>query len=139
MRVARLKLSKRALPMTRLFFGFFCMIAVVAAAPRPSQAQSGAACLRLVQAPLNRDDEAALRRQLDAWVETCRQASAANPADTRLKIALSKALWHAQGRPESLPPLREAIAQGDTAAMLDLFNDYNSFDGRLDRPDVIPR
>lgn len=57
-------------------------------------------------------------------METCRQANEAIPADTRLKIALSKALWHAQGRPASLPPLREAIARGDTTAMLALFNDY---------------
>jgi len=125
--------------MTRLLLGILCVTAVLAVAPRVSQAQSADACLKLAQLPLNRNDEAALRKQLDTWVETCRQASAEAPADTRIKIVLAKALWHAQGRPASLPPLREAIAQGDTDAMLELFNDYNSFDGHLDRPDVIPR
>ena len=125
--------------MIRVLIGFLCMIAALTAVAQPSLAQSADACLRLAHERLNRDSEAALRQQLDTWVETCRQASAANPADTRLKIALSKALWHAQGRPASLPPLREAIAQGDTNAMLELFNDYNSFDGHLDRPDIIPR
>ena len=45
------------------------MTAALAAAPRPSQAQSADACLKLARAPLDRDDEAALRKQLDAWVE----------------------------------------------------------------------
>ncbi|HEX5213804.1 MAG TPA: hypothetical protein VFW22_18930 [Pseudolabrys sp.] len=125
--------------MIQLLLSILYLIAALLAAPQPAQAQSADACLRLAHEPLNRDNEAALRQQLDSWVETCRQASATNPADTRLKIGLSKALWHAQGRPASLPPLREAIAQGDTNAMLELFNDYNSFDGHLDRPDLIPR
>ena len=125
--------------MIRLLLSIPCVLAALLAAPQPSRAQSADACLRLAREPLNRDNEAALRKQLDTWVETCRQASETNPADTRLKIVLSKALWHAQGRPASLPPLREAIARGDTNAMLALFNDYNSFDGHLGRPDVIPR
>ena len=42
-------------------------------------------------------------------------------------------------RNEFIPLLRSAIAQSDTEAMLLLFNDYNSFDRHLDRPDLIPR
>lgn len=96
-------------------------------------------CLYLADATLDRNDEQALRQQLATWVDACRNASEANPADARLKLALSKALWHAEGRPASLGPLREAIAQGSTEAMLALFNDFNSFDRHLGRPDLIPR
>ena len=44
-----------------------------------------------------------------------------------------------KGRDESIPLLRAAIAQGDTEAMLALFNDFNSWDRHLGRPDLIPR
>ena len=44
-----------------------------------------------------------------------------------------------KGRDEFIPLLRAAIAQGDTEAMLALFNDFNSWDRHLGRPDLIPR
>ena len=106
-------------------------------APMPST--PAGKCLYLADAPLDRDDKEALRMQLDAWVATCREATAADPANSKLKVALSRAYWHAVGREASLAPMREAIVQGDTEAMLDLFNDFNSFDRHLDRPDLIPR
>ena len=52
----------------------------------------------------------ALRQQLATWVDACRNASEANPADARLKLALSKALWHADsaalGSMAAMPPIR---------------------------------
>ena len=110
-----------------------------AADAQPAPAAIGQECLKLAAATLDRSNQAAYDKTLSAWVETCQQAVAANPSDTRFKVALSKGLWHKDGRPASLGPLREAAAQNDTEALLEIFNDFNSFDRHLDRPDLIPR
>ena len=113
--------------------------ATLGATPAWAASSLSADCFRLTEAPLDRDNDKTLRKQLDTWLETCRQASDADPTNTHLKVALSRAYWHAVDREASLLPLREAIAQGDTQAMLNLFNDFNSFDRHLGKPDLIPR
>jgi hypothetical protein len=95
---------------------FLIIVLLLCALTAAAQAQSAADCFRQTDAPLDRSNDQKLKQQLATWVDTCRKASEANPADTRLKLALSKVLWHAEGRPASLMPLREAIAQGDTEA-----------------------
>src|SRR5664279_2139171 len=131
--------------MTRAIFALISLLPIAqallpgAAHAQPSPAAIGQECLRLAAATLDRNNQAAYDKTLTTWAETCQQAVAANPSDARFKVALSKALWHQDGRPASLGPLREAAAQNDTEALLEIFNDFNSFDRHLDRPDLIPR
>jgi TPR repeat protein len=132
--------------MTRAIFALLLLLPLVtqallpgAAYAQPTPAAIGQECLRLAAVPLDRSNQAAYDKTLMTWAETCQQAVSANAGDTRLKVALSQALWHKDGRAASLGPLREAAAQNDTEAMLEIFNDFNSFDRHLNRPDLIPR
>ena len=128
--------------MTRPIHILLSLLPIVAQAIAPNAVYAQTPtqdCLRLTAAPFDRSNQAAFDKMLKTWVEICHQAVAANPADTRFKVALSKALWHKDGRPASLGPLREAAAQNDTEALLAIFNDFNSFDRNANRPDLIPR
>jgi TPR repeat protein len=125
--------------MARSFFALFLLC--VSAAVAPAQAQAPAAslaqeCLRLNAKEIDWTDHAAGDKHRVIALETCRQAYAANGEDPKIKIALAR--W-VKSRQESIPLLRSAIAQNDTEAMLALFNDFNSWDRHLDRPDLIPR
>jgi TPR repeat protein len=132
--------------MTRAIFALLSLLPLAAQAlapgaayAQPAPAAIGQECLRLAAAPLDRGNQAAYEKTLKTWVETCQQAVAANPSETRFKFALSQGLWHKDGRPASLGPLREAAALNDTEVLLEIFNDFNSFDRDLNRPDLIPR
>src|ERR1700690_3509976 len=125
--------------MARSFFALFLLC--VSAAAAPAHAQTPAAslaqeCLRLNAAKVAWSDQEASAKHRVIALETCRQAYAANGDDPKIKIALTR--W-VKSREESIPLLRSAIAQNDTEAMLALFNDFNSWDRHLDRPDLIPR
>ena len=116
-------------------------ILVLIAVPALAHAQSpsasiGQECQRLAAAKIDWSDQTVSTKHRKTWLETCRQAYAANADDPRIKLALAGAL---QNRAESVPLLRAAAAQNDTEAMLALFNDFNSFDRNLNRPDLIPR
>jgi TPR repeat protein len=107
----------------------------------PARAQAPAAsvvndCLRLSAAKIDWGDRDVADKHRKLWLETCKQAYAHNGDDPHIKVALAGAMTD---RNEFIPLLRSAIAQNDTEAMLLLFNDYNSFDRHLDRPDLIPR
>ena len=93
-------------------------------------------CLRLSAAKIDWGDRDVADKHRKLWLETCKQAYAQNGDDPHIKVALAGAMTD---RNEFIPLLRSAIAQNDTEAMLLLFNDYNSFDRHLDRPDLIPR
>jgi TPR repeat protein len=121
--------------MARSFFAlvFFCVSAAAAPAQTPA---ASAECLRLNAAKVDWSDQEASAKHRVIALETCRQAYAASGDNPKIKIALAR--W-VKSREESIPLLRSAIAQNDTEAMLALFNDFNSFDRRLGRPDLIPR
>jgi TPR repeat protein len=105
-------------------------------APATSSAQE---CLALVAAKIDWSDHNAAEKRRKLRLETCRQAYAENGDEPRIKVALAGALRGAGDRPGSIALLRAAIAQNDTEAMLDLFNDFNSFDRNPNTPDFIPR
>ena len=112
-----------------------------AIAPCTAHAQTSAAaisqdCLRLTVAKIDWSDQNVSTKHRKTWLETCRQAYATNSDDPRIKLAFAGAM---QNRTDSVPLLRAAAAQNNTEAMLALFNDFNSFDRNLHRPDLIPR
>ena len=125
--------------MARWIFALFLFC--VGAAVTPAHAQPTAAsvaqeCLRLNAAEVDWSNQEASAKHRVIALETCRQAYAANGDDPKIKIALAR--W-VKSREESIPLLHSAIAQNDTEAMLALFNDFNSWDRHLDRPDLIQR
>ena len=116
-----------------------CLSAAPVAAPAQAQAPAASSvqeCLRLNAAKIDWSDQAVADKHRKIWLETCQQAYAPNGDDPHIKVALARAM---RNRTEFIPLLRAAIAQNDTEAMLLLFNDYNSFDRNLNRPDLIPR
>jgi TPR repeat protein len=122
----------RYFPVLLLFFG--CALhAAQAQTPTASVAQD---CLRLTATKIDWSDHAVADKHRKLWLETCEQAYAQNGDDPHIKVALARAV---SDRTKSVPLLRAAIAQNDTEAMLLLFNDFNSFDRSLNRPDLIPR
>jgi TPR repeat protein len=121
--------------MTRLLiaFIFLCVAGAQTQAQSPPAAQE---CMRLKALEIDWGDRENAAKHRKLWLDTCRQAYATNSDDPKIKIALAGAMTERQ---EFIPLLRAAIAQGDTEAMLLLFNDYNSFDQHPGRPDLIPR
>jgi len=74
------------------------------------------------------------------WLETCKQALAANPNDPRVKLALSLAVRVVTGkREEAVTLMRSAAEQDDPEAWLALYEEHRSFNRRLDRPQTITR
>jgi TPR repeat protein len=70
---------------------------------------------------------------------SCDMAFAAQPGNTHLKVAVARAMPHAQ-RPASLDLLREAAAQGDAEAYYEIYESHNSWNrGDLDKPPLVPR
>ena len=112
--------------------------------PGAAQTQAGAAtnaqeCLALAAAKVDWSDRNVADKHRKLQLDTCRRAYAENGDDPRIKVALATALRGVGDRPGSIALLRAAIAQNDTEAMLDLFNNFNSFDRSLNEPDLIPR
>jgi TPR repeat protein len=99
-------------------------------------------CLRLKQnRPSTFDvDEQKYRQFLDGWIDACTKAVAADPSDSRSKIALSNALFAADRRSEAIVPLREAAATGDADALVEIFEWHKSWErGDLDRVQIVKR
>jgi hypothetical protein len=65
------------------------------------------------------------------WLETCRQALAANPNDPGVKMGLSRALSVARKRDEAVALMRSAAEQDDPAVLLALYWEYQSFNRHL--------
>ena len=129
---------------SRPFLACLLLLAGQTITPGAAQTQAPAAtnvqeCLALVAAKVDWSDHNVAERHRKLRLDTCRQAYAENGDDSRIKVALAGALRGVGDRPGSIALLRAAIAQNDTEAMLDLFNDFNSFDRDLNEPDLIPR
>jgi hypothetical protein len=88
-----------------------------AAQPNPplSQATAGETCLRLSENPSDYLSEDGWRRRTELRLASCKMAFAAEPENTHFKVAVARAMPHAQ-RAESLALLREAAAQNDAEA-----------------------
>ncbi|MES2197476.1 MAG: hypothetical protein V4517_23910 [Pseudomonadota bacterium] len=116
-------------------------VAEPAAAPEPplSAAAAGETCLRLSQNSSEYlSGEAAERRQ-QLRRTSCDMALAAEPDNLRFKVAVARAMPHAQ-RAEKLALLREAAAQGDGEANYELYESHKSWDrGDPDKTPMVPR
>jgi TPR repeat protein len=127
----------------RPFLVCLLLLAGQALTPGAAQTQAPAAtsqeCLALAAAKVDWSDRNVADKHRKLQLDTCRQAYAENGDDPRIKVALATALRGVGDRPGSIALLRAAIAQNDTEAMLDLFNNFNSFDRSLNEPDLIPR
>jgi TPR repeat protein len=129
---------------SRPFLACLLLLAGQTITPGAAQTQAPAAtnaqeCLALVAAKVDWSDHNVAEKHRKLLLESCRQAYAENGDDPRIKVALARAFRGVGDRPGSIALLRAAIAQNDTEAMLDLFNDFNSFDRNLNEPDLIPR
>src|SRR5215510_2283102 len=129
---------------SRPLLACFLLLAGQAITPGAAQTQAPIAsiaqeCLAVTAAKVDWSDHNVAEKHRKLRLETCRQAYAENGDDPRIKVALAGALRGVGDRPESIALLRAAIAQNNTEAMLDLFNDFNSFDRNPNKPDLIPR
>jgi len=129
---------------SRPFLACLLLLAGQTITPGAAQTQAPAAsnaqeCLALVAAKVDWSDHNVAEKHRKLRLETCRQAYVENGNDPRIKVALAGALRGVGDRPGSIALLRAAIGQDDSEAMLDLFNDFNSFDRNPNSPDLIPR
>ncbi len=80
------------------------------------------------------------RQAIQRWTDSCQQAVTTEPANPRLRIALSKALFSADRRAEAVAQLRAAAATGDTDALVEIYEWHKSWErGDLDRVQVVAR
>src|SRR5262245_45758900 len=129
---------------SRPLLACFLLLAGQAITPGAAQTQAPIAsiaqeCLAVTAAKVDWSDHNVAEKHRKLLLESCRQAYAENGDDPRIKVALARAFRGVGDRPGSIALLRAAIAQNDTEAMIDLFNDFNSFDRNLNEPDLIPR
>jgi hypothetical protein len=107
-----------------------------ASMPRPHEA---AGCLRLSENPRDYISGEAMQRRTETRLASCKQAFAAKPDNTHLKVAVARAMPIEQ-RPESVALLREAAAQNDAEAWYEIYESHKSWDrGDLDKVPVVPR
>jgi TPR repeat protein len=109
-----------------------------AAQPNPplSQATAGETCLRLSENPSDYLSEDGWRRRTELRLASCKMAFAAEPENTHFKVAVARAMPHAQ-RAESLSLRREGAAQNDAEAYYEIYESHKSWDrGDLDQ---VPR
>lgn len=113
--------------------------AVVETSPPLTAAEAGETCLRLSENSREYlSGEAASRRQ-ELRRTSCDMAFAAEPDNLKFKVAVARAMPHAQ-RAESLALLREAAAQGDGEANYELYESHKSWDrGDPDKMPMVPR
>jgi TPR repeat protein len=112
-----------------------------AAQPNPplSQATAGETCLRLSENPSDYLSEDGWRRRTELRLASCKMAFAAEPENTHFKVAVARAMPHAQ-RAESLALLREAAAQNDAEAYYEIYESHKSWDrGDLDQVPLVTR
>ena len=97
-------------------------------------------CLEFAAKPPDIQDQAAFKRGQQAWLEACRQAAAAEPNNTGVRLSLARVLHSFGERPEAVALWRAAIAQNSAEAAWEIYNSYNSFDsGHPERPPLITR
>jgi hypothetical protein len=103
----------------------------------PSSA--GETCLRLSDHSSEYLSEEAIRRRTELRIASCGMALAAQPENTHFKVAVARAMPHAQ-RAESLALLRDAAAQDDAQAYYAIYESHKSWDrGDLDKAPLVPR
>ena len=97
-------------------------------------------CLEFAAKPPDIQDQAAFKRGQQAWLDACRQAAAADPNNTGVRLSLARVLHSFGERPEAVALWRAAIAQNSAEAAWEIYNSYNSFDsGHPERPPLITR
>jgi TPR repeat protein len=109
--------------------------------PEPTLTSDNAAelCTRLFEEPKEYIDDDAKRRRWDLRRESCKMAFDADPANTELKVAVARTLPVAQ-KVEAIAMLREAAAQGNAEAYLQLYEHHRSWDrGDLDKVPLVTR
>jgi TPR repeat protein len=113
--------------------------AAVPSEPPLTVASAGETCLRLSENPREYLSSEAMRRRQELRRASCDMAFAAEPDNLQFKVAVARAMPHAQ-RAESLDLLREAAAQGSAEANYELYESHESWDrGDLDKPPMVPR
>lgn len=109
----------------------------------PAKASTAAnECLRLKDnRPSSWDiGEEKHRQAMQRWTDACQQAVTAEPASSRLRIALSHALFSIDKRPEAVVQLRAAAATGDADALVEIYEWHKSWErGDVDRVQLIDR
>ena len=107
--------------------------------PPLSAAAAADTCMRLSENPTEYLSEEAMRRRTELRRTSCNMAFAAEPGNTHLKVAVARAMPHAQ-RADSLALLREAAAQGDAEAWYEIYESHKSWDrGDPDKMPLVPR
>lgn len=109
--------------------------------PEPTLTSDNAAelCTRLFEEPKEYIDDDAKRRRWELRRESCKMAFDADPANTELKVAVARTLPVAQ-KVEAIAMLREAAAQGNAEAYLQLYEHHRSWDrGDLDKVPLVTR
>lgn len=113
-----------------------------AAASTSSPPAPKAACLALMENPPDISlDRQAFERGIKSWVETCRQAVAAEGADPNVMLALARALSADGQRAEAVSVWRAAAAhEGNAEAYYQLYETHRSFDrGDVSRAALVTR
>ena len=109
----------------------------------PAQSQAGPAvreCLRFAERQPDISDEAAFRRALKTWIDSCKQAVEDDGGNARVKVSLAQALSADGQREQSIEQLRAAAAQNDAEALWLLYEAHKSYDrSDLDKPQLITR
>jgi TPR repeat protein len=102
-------------------------------------ASAGETCLRLSDHSSEYLSDETMRRRTELRIASCMTAFAAQPGNIRLKVAVARAMPHAQ-RAEALALLREAAAQNDAEACYEIYESHKSWDrGDLDKAPLVPR
>jgi len=120
-------------------FGIWC------AATLPSWTQtatpsSNADCLQLGEGPWDISNEAAFRKRLQAWLESCKRAVAEDAGDPRIKVAWARALSADGKKPEAVAQFRAAAARNDAEANYELYETHKSYDrGDVNKTPLVPR
>lgn len=108
----------------------------------PAEASVASECLRMTD---NRPSSWALgeekyRLAIQRWTDICQQAVDAEPANPRLRIALSKALFSTDRRAEAVAQLRAGAAVGDADALVEIYEWHKSWErGDIDRVQIVGR
>jgi hypothetical protein len=107
--------------------------------PPLSPAAAGETCLRLSQNSSEYLTDKAMQRRQELRQTSCNMALAAEPENTRWKVAVARALPYAQ-KSRSLAMFREAAALGDAEAYYELYEHHKSWDrGDLDKVPNVSR
>jgi TPR repeat protein len=102
-------------------------------------ASAGETCLRLSDHASEYLGDEVIRRRTELRISSCNMAFAAQPENPRFKVAVARAMPHAQ-RAESLALLREVAAQNDAEAYYEIYESHKSWDrGDLDNAPLVPR